>query len=307
MTTRTLASLLLVNICLTAFGWAQAEKSRPRTSRNEVLAILDGVEYTARDIEKLRSYVPPNLAPQVARMSHRDFLNAIRGMVGLAKTAEEAGVLEKEPYKTQYDFMRWNDLANAYTTDLNRTLTVSDDEIMADYRESTAIYSAVQVSGIYIDYVPASGAAAAGDGLSETQAREKANKLVVEIKAGADFAALAKEHSDDKVSAKKGGDLGLFSSESALPNAIKNAVLTLPVGSISDPVKDGGRFYIFKATDRKPRPLAEVRSKIETKLRGAKLIQATREAQASVPLEFKESPELDRRPQAPSASGLPGR
>lgn len=308
MTLRTLASLLVMVLTLSASGWAQQqqEKRRPGKSPGEVLAVLDGVEYTARDIEKLRSYLPPNLAPQLARMSHRSFLEMMRGLMGVAKTAEREGLLEKEPYKTQFDFMRWNALANAYTTDLNRTLTISEEEILADYEESKAIYSAVQLSGIYIDYVPASGAAAGGNGLSEDQAREKAEKLIAELNAGADFAALAREHSSDKVSADKGGDLGLFSGESPLPNAIKNAVLTLPVGSISSPVKDGGRFYIFKATDRRPRPLVEVRDQIETKLRSSKVIQTAREAQTAVSLEFKDSPELDQVPQAPSTGRSPG-
>ncbi|MDA1312555.1 MAG: peptidylprolyl isomerase [Acidobacteria bacterium] len=307
MTVRTLASLFVMVLALSAPGWTQQEKRQPGKSPGEILAVLDGVEYTARDIEKLRSYLPANLAPQLARMSHRNFLEMMRSLMGVAKTAEREGLLEKEPYKTQFNFMRWNALANAYTTNLNRTLTVSEEDILADYEASKAIYSAVQVSGIYIDYVPASGAAAGGNGLSEDQAREKAEGLVVELNGGADFAALAREHSDDKSSAEKGGDLGLFSGESPLPNVVKNAILTLPVGDISSPVKDGGRFYIFKATDRRPRPLVEVREQIESKLRGTKVVQEARQAQTAVSLEFKESPELDKPPQGPSAGGSPGR
>ena len=309
MTVRSLTWLLLMTLSLGSTAFSQERRHRPGTSSDKVLAILDGVEYTSKDIERLRRFLPPNLAPQVSRMTHRNFLELIRGLMGVARTAEQEGLLEKEPYKTQFNFMRWNALANAYTTDLGRTLTVSEDEIMAYYTENQAIYSAVRVSGIYIDYVPESGAAASADGskrLTEQQALDKANRLIAELKGGADFAALAKEHSDDKTSAEDGGDLGLFSGDSPLPAVIKNAVLRLPVGSISDPVKDGGRFYIFKATDRRPRPLPEVRDRIDSRLRGVKLVQATQAAKTAVALEFTESPELDELPQAPSQGGFPG-
>ena len=297
MTVRHFTLLVAVSSMLCATAWPQARSGES----SEVLATLDGVEYTEADVKRLRSNLPPQLAPQISRMSHRNFLGLMRNLMGVAKTAEKEGLLEKEPYKTQFNFMRWNALANAYTNELNRSLVVEEQELMDYYIENQAVYSAVRVSGIYINYVPASGGGAPPDGkerLSEEQAKAKAEKLVAELRADADFAALAEEHSDDKTSAQKGGDLGLFSSESPLPPVIKNAVLRLSVGQISDPVKDGGRFYIFKATDRRPRPLPEVREDIETKLRGVKLVKATQSAQTSVELEFSDNPKLDELPDA---------
>jgi len=305
MTVRHFTLFVIVGSMLCSTAWSQR---RPGAS-SEVLATLDGVEYTVKDLERMRSHLPPQLAPQIAQMSHRNFLGLMRNLMGVAKTAEKEGLLEKEPYKTQFNFMRWNALANAYTNELNRSLVVDEQELMDYYIENQAIYSAVRVSGIYINYVPASGGAASPNGeerLSEEQAQAKADKLVAELRGKADFAALAEEHSDDTASAKKGGDLGLFSGDSPLPPAIKNAVLRLSVGQISDPVKDGGRFYIFKATDRRPRPLPEVREEIETKLRGLKLVQATQAAQTSLTLDFTDSPRLDERPNAGPGGLLSG-
>jgi len=45
---------------------------------------------------------------------------------------------------------------------------------------------------------------------SEEQARKRAEKVLAKVKAGGDFAKLAKDYSDDPGSKNKGGDLGYF-------------------------------------------------------------------------------------------------
>jgi foldase protein PrsA len=84
-------------------------------------------------------------------------------------------------------------------------------------------------------------------------ARERSRKGAEEVQAlavkGADFAALAKEYSDDGESKEKGGNLGSFGSAELTPN-IAAAVRDLKVGEISDVVPSDVGFHVFKVLTR---------------------------------------------------------
>jgi parvulin-like peptidyl-prolyl isomerase len=107
----------------------------------------------------------------------------------------------------------------------------------------------------------------------ESAALEKAQGLYEQADAGADFAQLAHGNSEDLASAEKGGDLGYFKPTDPLSAAIKNTVFAMEVGQTSEPVKDSARFYVFRVTDKRTRPLADVSAEIEKTLRDAKLME----------------------------------
>lgn len=87
---------------------------------------------------------------------------------------------------------------------------------------------------------------------------------------GADFAALAKEHSQDSGSAQRGGDLGWFSS-GRMVKPFEDAVANLEVGEITaQAVQSQFGLHIIKLEDKKPasiKPFAEVKTELETNLR----------------------------------------
>ena len=288
-------------------AWPQPASKNATNPLDEVLATINGVEYTARTVRRLRSYVPPGLAASLAEKTNREFLLYLHQLISLAETAKKERLLEREPYKSQWEFMQLNFLTNAYANEMGRTLRVADEEVRKYYEEQLAkgAYGSVRVSAIYVNYSPSAGGAAAPDGkttLSEGQARGKAEELLTKLRAGADFAALAREHSDDKSSAEKGGDLGVFSKESRIPAAVKTAVLGLKTGALSELVQAGGTFYIFKATDSTATPFDEVKGKIETRLRSVMLFRKTQEAQAAIPIEFTGHPMLEERPIPPKTA-----
>lgn len=91
----------------------------------------------------------------------------------------------------------------------------------------------------------------------------KANDLEAKLKAGADFAQLAKDNSTDTVSAQNGGDLDFFSKGKMVPEFDK-AVFSMKVGDISAPVKSQFGWHIIKVTDHKPaRTFDEAKAEIE--------------------------------------------
>lgn len=99
-------------------------------------------------------------------------------------------------------------------------------------------------------------------------ARAKAADLAARIRAGGDFAALAREHSGDPSSAANGGDLGFFERGQMVPE-FEQAAFSQEVGVVSDPVKTQYGFHLIKTTGRRPggfRPFEEVRAELENSM-----------------------------------------
>ncbi|HEX9949885.1 MAG TPA: SurA N-terminal domain-containing protein [Thermodesulfobacteriota bacterium] len=99
------------------------------------------------------------------------------------------------------------------------------------------------------------------------KARLKAGKVLAEARTGADFAALARQYSDD-ASAAKGGDLG-YASRGEMEPTLARAVFALRKGEIGPVVRTSYGFHVVKVEDRqegKKRALEEAKKEIITRL-----------------------------------------
>ncbi len=98
---------------------------------------------------------------------------------------------------------------------------------------------------------------------------ERANKIVAELKKGVSFAKLAKEYSQDKLTASKGGDLGFIEKGQTVP-AFDKLVFSLKPGQIGGPVRTKFGLHIVEVTKiipKKVTPLSKVKDKIENILK----------------------------------------
>lgn len=77
--------------------------------------------------------------------------------------------------------------------------------------------------------------------------REKAEEILEELKMGADFAKLAREHSECP-SKKRGGDLGRF-SRGKMVKSFERAVFALKKSQISDIVQTQFGYHIIRRTN----------------------------------------------------------
>ena len=93
-------------------------------------------------------------------------------------------------------------------------------------------------------------------GVNDPQALEAVRKQAAELSkkaqsAPGEFAALATQYSQDRVTAERGGDTGLQPLQQLVPE-VRAAVARLKVGAVSDPIQSGAGFHVIKLTEQQP-------------------------------------------------------
>ena len=102
----------------------------------------------------------------------------------------------------------------------------------------------------------------------KSQLKSEIESIYQEILNGADFAEMAKKHSDDQRSAAQGGEMPWFSAGRMIPEFSKPAFALQNIGDISKPVETAFGFHIINKTGQKPvPPLEEVRADIEARIK----------------------------------------
>ena len=103
-------------------------------------------------------------------------------------------------------------------------------------------------------------------------AKAKAEEILARVKKGEDFAALAKQYSQDSGSAQRGGDLGVFARGQMVP-PFDAAAFALKPGEVSGVVETDFGFQIIKVIDHYAAgyaPIDEVRDRIKNFLASQK-------------------------------------
>jgi foldase protein PrsA len=101
------------------------------------------------------------------------------------------------------------------------------------------------------------------DGTKRTpvDALKKANEVSAKLKAGEDFAALAKQYSDDAGSKNNGGQYPSTNVNSWVPE-FKQAVLDLPLNKISEPVLSQFGYHIIRVDAKSVSSFDEVKASL---------------------------------------------
>lgn len=82
--------------------------------------------------------------------------------------------------------------------------------------------------------------------------REEAERIHSQLEAGADFAALAKAHSQDRSTREHGGDLGYFPRGILVSSEVEEAAFSLQPGQYSGVISSPLGFHIVQVVEREP-------------------------------------------------------
>ncbi len=190
----------------------------------------------------------------------------------LAKYYEEHQEAFREPERVGIDYVSYN------PKDFAKGGQVSDADIEQEYNAFKA-ERYTEPEEVHARHVLLTVARDADDKQRDA-VRARATAVLERLKKGEDFAAVAKEVSEDKANKDKGGDLGFIRRGNA-EEAFESAAFALQAGELSGVVETRFGFHVIRVDERKaPRekPLAEVRDEIAETLRTDRARNAARDA-----------------------------
>lgn len=270
----------------------------PELAPGTVILTVNGKAVTAAELNEMLGGLPPQ-ARQGMAQNPQMAMNQLFLIRQLSDEAAAKKLDHQSPHKEALDALRRQYLANVAIQEQNNSVVVTPAEQEAFYQKSKDKYETAALSVIYIAFSnnPApSQDPKAKKPLNETEAKAKAEKLSAELKGGADFAKLAKENSDDKDSAAKGGVYATIRRGDNFPAAIKDAVFKLDVNGVSEPVRQANGFYILKRTEKGAQPYAEVRDQIFQQLKQEKFQAWFQNLQKSMQVKIEKPEFFTRKP-----------
>ena len=198
----------------------------------------------------------------------------IKNMIkSLKDAAKEAGT-DLDTYISAYygikdedslkDYLRLSYRRDLWKTDYAKE-TVTDKQIK-EYYEGY-IYGDIEASQILITIDTKADATDDEKKKAENAALDKAKEVIKKLKAGEDFAKLAKEYSKDATSSENGGSLGKVNDGDLAEEAL-SALRNLKDGSYTTtPVKSAYGYHILYRTSAEEKPaLDDVKEDIITKV-----------------------------------------
>ena len=255
----------------------QARVASQAAPAERAVARLGELELGEGELQAVLDGLPPATREQL-RADRGALEGWVRGRLAEKALLQQA---QAQGWEERPDIQR---LTRAATEQiLLRTYLESVSQVPADYpgdAELQAAYEAgkdnwmtpalYRVSQIFL---------AVGPGAAEEQVRKQAIELARRATAAnADFAALARQFSQDAGTAERGGDTGLQPLVQFVP-AMRQVLARQRVGSVSEPLRSEAGYHILKLTEQQPGRLAsfdEVRDRLRQALRAQRQQQVAR-------------------------------
>ncbi len=131
---------------------------------------------------------------------------------------------------------------------ISKTLTADEESLLGFYEQQKHEYlTPEQRRASHILITVEEGA----DAQAADAARQAADAALGRIRAGEDFAVVAREVSQDPGSSDQGGDLGFF-EKGVMDQAFEDAVFGMKTDDVSEPVRSSFGFHVIKLTAIRP-------------------------------------------------------
>lgn len=246
--------------------------------RDEVLArklfgaITAGVNVTPAEVEQAYKEKNIKVKFQYAILNLADIQKQIKPTEAELKAFYEANKLRYQNAIPEKRRLRYFVLLDK---DAEGKVTVDAAELQRYYNSHQDEYrlpDRVRVRHILIN-TPPPGPDGKPDQKGVDEARAKAADILKQVKAGGNFAELAKKYSQDPGSAVKGGELP-WAQRGGFVAEFEKAAFALNPGQISDLVQTSYGFHIIQTEEKEAarvKPLAEVKNEIEKTVKAQKV------------------------------------
>jgi peptidyl-prolyl cis-trans isomerase C len=252
-----------------------------------VVANVAGRDITAGEFQKImRNWSPAQL--QQFQNDPRAGLQQIYTFKYLAGEAEKKKLADEEPWKSQIEYAREGVMGAAMANFERNSFPVSDTDMESFYTANKSRYERSKIKIIKIGLIEPIPVGTSPEivkqiaqiavqnshlpkARTEAEAKTLAADILKKLRAGSDFAELAKTYSEDEDSKTKGGDFGEVTQSSSHPPEIKKAVFALKPGETSEPVRQPNALYIIRLQERSAPPLEKIRTEIIDEIRNQHL------------------------------------
>ncbi len=234
---KTIGTLLSLFMVLTLTYSCQT-KSQKKASHGSVLATVNQEEIHEKELKR-QSMIKAHSLKDISDETEKKkvLLNDLIDDEVLFQEAIKEDFHRKESIKRQ--------IVRHFLNEKMRTkFKPSDEELQKYYEAHKDELQRIRASHILIKPEKKN------DPESEAKALDKIEAIQKKIKAGEDFAELAKTYSQDPGSARRGGDLRFFNKRMMVKPFSDAAFALKNVGDVSDIVKTDFGYHIIKLTGR---------------------------------------------------------
>jgi peptidyl-prolyl cis-trans isomerase C len=249
-----------------------------------VVAVVNGEKIRFEEVKKSAQDLPPQYRKQFDRIFPA-LLDRVVDQRLLGRKAKEAGLADDPEVQERVAEAKKQIMSQVYL-ERAREERISEERLQQaynDYRKKNPPTDQVRARHILVEK------------------EAKAEDLIAKLDEGAEFTALAKEHSSGP-SGQKGGDLGYFSKDKMV-KPFAEAAFAMKTGEYSDePVKTQFGWHVIKVEDkrsREPKSFDEMEPQLRQQLR--------REVTQAVLKDIRKGEDVKTYPErAPGVSGNAG-
>lgn len=260
---------------ITTYDLAKEQDALARNMKNSSAPVsdADGLRQVALDSLINKKLIEQKIKELDIKVSEDEIKQAIEDVKKSNNISEEkllaalaARGISFEDYKAQ--LKEQLERLRLISVEVRSKIQINEKDVQEYYKEHADTFQvdeAFRVRQIFFA-VPADAGQAQKAGIEK-----KAERVLNEVKGGADFAELAKKYSDDP-SGRDGGDLG-FLKRSDLIQAIDKALSGLKPGDVSGLIKTPAGIHIMKLEEFRAgqvRDFDSVKGEIENRLYQAK-------------------------------------
>jgi parvulin-like peptidyl-prolyl isomerase len=236
-----------------------AAEDKPAVAPDAVVAVVNGQKMTADEVRKMVAGLPAQVQNAFTN-DPKQFMKEYAWYQIQQASAVKNKLETQSPWKELLAFQRMMTLVQAEWNDAYLRVEVTPEQQQKYYENNKEKYRETQAKLIYIPFT---------DAASEADAKAKAQTVAQQARSGADFVKLVKEYSQDSASAGQNGDIGMpvRSSTSQIPEPMRNAILALKAGQVSEPLRHQNGYYVFRAESAGVLPYEKVKDEIYKELK----------------------------------------